>query len=151
METSVSVANWFISKDQAEGCKEVCPFRIQKLVYLSYGWHLAIANKPLTQDAPLTRRWGPYFPVLFSEILLYVDGNSKLTEPLSNRTVSPSLTPFLERIWEVHSQYTAVQLSRLTTSDDSPWKTTVDDNPDREHIQIPDNLLQSYYIGLANA
>lgn len=149
MEKSITVANWFIAKDMTEGDDKVCPIRVQKLVFLAYGWHLALTEKPLIREAPLARSWGPYFQLLLNEITESFcwnsTGSTLLEGQLSGEKVSPDLEDFLDKIWEVHNKFSSVQLSRLVTYPDSPWQQTLNNNPGREHIQIPDSLIQVYY------
>ena len=50
MEYSYSakeIANYFL---ELSAKKDISPLKIQKLVYIAHGWHLALYGEPLVQD-----------------------------------------------------------------------------------------------------
>lgn len=56
MEYSYSakeIANYFL---ELSAKKDISPLKIQKLVYIAHGWHLALYGEPLVQDE-LAEAW----------------------------------------------------------------------------------------------
>ena len=147
MESSVSVANWFIERGLADGQKGMCPIRVQKLVYLAYGWHLALTGKPLTREVPLAMWWGPCFPQLLELISGFFTVDDPIRGVLTKGEVSANLEAFLERIWQVYYRLSSAQLSALVSSEDSPWMKILRTNPGRVNLQIPDAYILDYYRG----
>lgn len=151
MECSISVANWFIERGLADGQEGMCPIRVQKLVYLAYGWHLALTGKPLTREVPLARSWGPYFPQLLKHISGYFTVDDPIRGVLTNGKVSADLEAFLERIWQVYYHLSSAQLSALVTSENSPWMKTICANLGRVNPQISDADIENYYKSKLNS
>lgn len=67
-----AVANEFIRLALRDG-KPVNPPKLQKLVYIAYGWHLAACLRPMTVEQPLAWRTGPAFPSLYFELMTHND------------------------------------------------------------------------------
>ena len=58
-------ANYFIGK---YGRFKISPLKLQKLVYISHGWHLAIFDRELVDDEYAEAwQYGPVFPSLYHE------------------------------------------------------------------------------------
>jgi len=94
--TAKAVANYVLDLSEREGV-EITPLKLQKMVYIAHGWHLAIRGQPLVTDE-YAEAWdhGPVFPSLYYEIrefgkkpitrrapdlILYDDGSAKLETP----------------------------------------------------------------------
>jgi uncharacterized phage-associated protein len=63
--TSVyAVANWFIKKSR-ETQKKITHMKLQKLVYMAYGWYYAYYGEPLFKDDIVAWTHGPVVPSLY--------------------------------------------------------------------------------------
>jgi len=123
MEKALAVANYFIKKGLADG-KEVSPMKLQKLVYFAHGWHLALYDEPLIDEAIQAWQYGPVVPSIYHEFKLA--GNGPIKEPASEffwekSTVSNDKEKFLDAIWNLYGDLTAIQLSNLTHEAGTPW------------------------------
>ena len=155
-----AVANCFLDLAQKEG-KEITPLKIQKLVYLAHGWHLALTEGDPLVDDELVEAWqyGPVFPSLYFELIDF--GKNPITrkaqeyrfdesteEWLSwNPYIRPSdsyTNGFIEHIWKLYKGYSAVQLSTKTHETDSPW-SQISKETNIKNAHIPNDIIKEYY------
>lgn len=58
-----AIANFFIDRHKRHG---ISPLKLQKLIYMAHGWHLALLDKPLVEDeAPEAWKFGPVFASVY--------------------------------------------------------------------------------------
>ena len=63
--SAMAIANYFLKSYEEKG---IPPLKMQKLVYIAHGWHLALYKEPLVADE-YAEAWeyGPVFPSLHHE------------------------------------------------------------------------------------
>ena len=66
MYSAIAVANCFLDIADAQS-RPITPLKIQKLVYIAHGWHLAIYEEPLIVELVEAWKWGPVIPLLYHE------------------------------------------------------------------------------------
>lgn len=143
------------------------PLKLQKLVYIAHGWHLAIKNTELVDDE-FAEAWqyGPVFPSLYHEFkdsgkgsiakrATYMeisdgpDFNICVVEP--SVPVTDDFTwSLLNKVWDSYGKFSGLTLSDLTHRPDTPWKTTWDANEGRKNADIPNDVIEQHYKGLAS-
>lgn len=115
MENVLEVAKYLISKFPPA---QITSLKLQKLLYYSQAWNLAIQGKPLF-DEPI-EAWvhGPVVRRVFNEYKEY------RWRPLPYPETLPKLSGVsqrhLDEIVRLYGQYSAVQLEHLTHAD-KPW------------------------------
>ncbi len=107
--------------------------KLQKLVYLAHGWHLAIHDEPLIEES--FEAW-PYGPV---EEFLYHMFKQFRNNPITDYAktwvggeekafvVHAQNTQFFEvfdRVIQKYGNFSALQLSALTHQPGTPWSIT---------------------------
>lgn len=164
-----AIANYFIELSVSKGVA-LSSMKIQKLVYFAHGWHLAIKNgEPLIDEQVEAWAFGPVIPSLYASLKYY--GNLAVTTPIVDRTrfeptngdfkfhvptifEKPGEVEFtrtlLNRIWEIYSPYTAIQLSNLTHEPDTPWSQvfneyTRDGGTIPKGTDIPRDAIRAYF------
>lgn len=153
-----AVANYLLSKHRKSG---ITPLKIQKLVYLAHGWHLALSedNKPLISDEFAEAwRYGPVFPSLYHEfkhlgslpIIEFAKdtnrNNRKVTFTVPKIDKSDHQTrQLLDQIWAVYGGETGIQLSERCHSPGSPWDKTRKQSGGRRNADISDDLIMQHY------
>jgi uncharacterized phage-associated protein len=155
-----SIANYFLEKGRQEGI-EISPMKIQKLVYFSHGWYLAANNEPLINEQIEAWAYGPVVPSLYKAFRQY--GRDTITSPATevifptgqtgilNAAFVPvpppsdtGVTSFLDVIWDLYKDFSAIQLSNFTHAADTPWsKTWRHDLPN--NTDIPTELIREYF------
>lgn len=139
-----AVANYFLGLAKDSG-QEITPLKIQKLVYIAHGYHLAFTARNegkarLLVDDEFAEAWefGPVFPSLYYCFKHF--GGDPITSPAreikftivageTHRNLDiPQIKDddefacaLLDKIWEVYGSYTGYQLSSITHKDGSPW------------------------------
>lgn len=159
------IANWFLSQSEP-----INSMKLNKLLYIAHGWHLALSDKPLINENIVASEYGPhihstyhYFKHLGNNPIHYlmmklkvVDGKLKKTFPQidENLEENKDLVRFLNRIWDIHSKWSATQLAVITTDDDEENETISPYHQVEEilgeellnrFIVIPDELIKNYF------
>jgi uncharacterized phage-associated protein len=144
-----SIANFFLGKS------EVSPMKLQKLIYYAHGWFLALYDRPLINEFVEAWEYGPVIPSLYHDFKHY--GNSPISEkallfegePLPEN--NPRVVKFLNRIWELYSGFTGMQLSNMTHAAGTPWEMTVAESQEENYglkmknEKIPNKLISDYF------
>ena len=162
-----AVANYFLELAERDG-KPITPLQIQKLVYIAYGWYLAIEDEQLIDDEYIEAwDYGPVFPSLYLEFRHFgrerIEGRAREFELSEDREVigefQPSLSEleddpnkaqfirtFLDRIWEVYGNYSGGQLVSLTHAEGTPWDRARKAEEGKRNPQIPDDFIKQHYL-----
>jgi uncharacterized phage-associated protein len=130
MYSAFEVANFFIATSLKKG-KEISPMKLQKLVYFAYGWYLALYKKTLINETIEAWKFGPVIRSLYEEFKIY--GNKSITnlykDPYTSKTpeIKDAQTlEFLEIIWNIYADFSAIQLANHTHESGSPWYLTIE-------------------------
>ncbi len=169
--TAKGVANFFLDLGW-KVTSAITPLKIQKLVYISHGWHLAITDGyPLVFDE-YAEAWpyGPVFPSLYHEFKVF--GYSPITkyaeEVVPQEGAIPDyitgegydiVTPnihneevkeLLNQIWDFYRDTSGSTLSQITHKKGSPWEKVWNKHGGKKNAYIPDEDIKIYYQGLMN-
>ncbi len=155
--SSAAVANRFLRLARRDD-KYITPLKMQKLVYFSHGWHLALFDEPLISETIQAWKYGPVISSLYRQLRQY--GDSPITDPVSVLTQDGYMPASLgregwskgevknaraviDRVWEQYGRFSASQLTTITHGADSPWSQVPD--KDRPERPIPDRLISDYF------
>ena len=143
--SSITIGNYFIKKYSEKG--DLTPLKLIKLVYIAYGWYLALKNNTETLVSEKPQAWanGPVFPNLYHNIKQF--GKSNIKEPISSisldKPISDEDSKFLDRIWEIYGEnHNGIYLSAITHTPETPWSETY---PKGYNLDIPDDLIFQHY------
>jgi uncharacterized phage-associated protein len=153
----LAIANQFIIKARDFGCEHM---KLQKLVYISYGWWLAFnPSKPLCNEKPQVWKHGPVFPSLYQ--ILKSHGRSSIkhiqkagpfsTSPVVDET-DEKIHNLIDWVWDNYGVMDAFQLSDLTHQPNTPWEKVARNYGFRvpNDTPIPDEIIATHYKGLAS-
>ncbi|QQE10114.1 SocA family protein [Planctomycetota bacterium] len=169
----LEVANYFLEQAWREGIYDFNNLKLQKMVFLAHGWHLAYFDSPLINEPVQAWRHGPVINSLYhnfkSKGFPYINQlGTKLQRKDPNNinnfeyvNVSPKLPDagdaefcqsknLIDAVFNQYKNYTGYQLSDLTHLNESPWHSVT------EHIVgeiphgiiIPDEIIKHYYKNL---
>jgi uncharacterized phage-associated protein len=117
--------------------------KLQKLLYYSQAWHLALQDRVLFNDAIEAWIHGPVVPSVFKR---YRDYRWTVIDCAVAPVPEASTTRHIESVLEQYGSYEATQLERLTHRE-SPWimarKGLPRDEP--SHNVITTESMKDYY------
>lgn len=166
MYSALDVANKLLDFADEED-EPLTPMKLQKLVFLAHGWHLAIHKRPLVSEYAEAWEWGPVFGSLYHELKMFG------REPVKGRITDWGvLTPgevsyydadvykipetdtetieFIKVVWDAYKEYTGSQLSNWLHIDGSPWHQVWNrEGGVRRNEIIDDDIIKDYYENYA--
>lgn len=164
MYDSRAVANFFLEAGRREGIR-ISPMKLQKLVYIAHGFHLAIFDQPLVDQAFEAWPYGPVEPTLFHEFKSF--GRLPITRLASvvsgehlNAPVTPNLDDYdnankentkalLRQVWNGYKGLSGTRLSELTHQPGTPWTKSREGMKGGVALspRIQNKLIRDYYCG----
>ena len=158
--SAIAIANFFL--DIAKG-EEVglTPLKIQKLVYISHGWHLGLTDgEPLVTDEYVEAwKYGPVYPSVYYAFMEYggevIEDYGREVHVENGQTYhfeiprvsddDVEVHKLLNRIWEVYGGFSGLVLSSKTHTPNSPWARVKAECPGLRNGHIPNELITEYY------
>ncbi len=158
--TPQHIANYFLDRAAEEG-KRLSPLKLVKLVYIAYGWYLALKDQKLFNEPIEAWQHGPVIPSVYHEFKHYgsspIVGNSVTVdyedlEGKLNLEISTPRVPdtdaeaniVLDNVWKSYKDYTAWQLREMTHEDGTPWKRVYVDGV--RGIKMQDDHIREHYV-----
>ncbi len=124
--TASNVARYFLykAKDTTQQ-HEIDSMKLNKLVYIAYGWYAGLKGKPLFEELPQVWKYGPVVPSVYHEFKHFgrapIDPEEEGFKDPGLFITDPDVWEFLDKIWEVYGKYTAIELSQRTHRKGTPW------------------------------
>lgn len=151
---STEAANELISLSKE---RPLTHMHIQKLVYISHGWMLAISDRILTIDDPEAWRFGPVYRLIWDN--LRHAGPYPVTNKIPDTKIAPypGSTPqglddddrqMVGMVYQAYKHLEAFQLSALTHREGTPWRTVYHDGDGRDQY-IPSFMIKKHFQELA--
>lgn len=140
--------------------------KLQKLVYIAHGWHLAITDGALIYERVEAWPYGPVIPDLYHalkhcghapirERLTDVDLSTFDVVPASLLSGANPATDetqnIVNRVWSSYGPLTALQLSTMTHKPGTPWDTVAKQHNTKQPrgFVIEQELIRDHYRDLA--
>jgi len=113
------VAGYFLVKSEPGTKREITHLKLQKLVYYSQGYYLALnKGEPMFKEKLQAWVHGPVCPMLYYEFRLYDD---RAIPPLTKESLIEDLyKKVLDSVWKVYGKFDGIELERLT-HEETPW------------------------------
>lgn len=114
MISCFDVADYFLTLQDNDAGDSITNLKLQKLVYLSQGFHLALFNKPLYGEQ--IRAWlhGPVIPVLWKKYTDHESAGLPRPDRIDLSLFSDKTIELLDEIREVFGQFSAWRLRDIT-------------------------------------
>jgi uncharacterized phage-associated protein len=142
MRTAQTVADDVLKLAKRRG-KPLTPMQLMKLVYIAYGWFLAMRGEKLFHDRIEAWKYGPVIPNLY-RATKHFGGSQIPYEMVSDAPVADSETEaFLDSVVENYGDYSGIALSNLTHQSGTPWQQVF--QPNVLNTEIPDSLIRDHY------
>jgi len=146
--SSHAIANKFIKLAENSG-KPLTNMQLQKLVFLSQGYSLALLGRQIYYHNTHAWQFGPVVPKLYKSLQKY--GRSFVNEELQtdDQVIDPSQElDVIEAVWEVYGHMTGNQLSTLTHKDGTPWSVTWKSS---QFGVIPESVISEHYKSIVES
>lgn len=143
-----TVADDILKIAKRRGMK-LTPMQLTKLVYISYGWYLAMHNAKLFNDRIEAWKYGPVIPNLYQATKRFGKNEIPLSMVADSSIGDQNMEPFYESIVENYGKYSGIALSNLTHREGTPWHKVF--QPNVMGIEIPDPLILEHYQQGLNA
>ena len=117
--------------------------QIQSILYNAYGVWLATKGERLLSEHPQVWQYGPVFPRAYKHLKKNVGTGEVEYEMLQND--HPSEFVFLVKCFQRFAWISAATLSCPHTAQGSPWKTSLDANPEKLGVRIDDDLIREWF------
>ena len=146
--TPIRVANHFIREHGRIGFTSM-----QKLLYLSHGWHLAIKDQPLFEEPVEAWQFGPVYRSVYharkGKSLDRLFGESEDQEVISDKLY----VELFSTIYKVYGKRWASQLVALTHAPDTPWSKTTykyrkNDDEFPQDLKIENEVIKEHFVSL---
>lgn len=121
---------------------EIDPLKLQKLVFLAHGWHLAVTDEPLTEETFQAWDYGPVVPSLYRTFSRF--GASPIQGEPEPGDLDDTAEAVIGWIWEDYGKMKPWQLVQLTHEEGTPWATAYQR---RNNTEIDNEAIKSYYKG----
>ncbi len=140
---SVLVAEYLLALAYNKG-KVLNVTKVQKLLYIAYGFFLSNKNRILIKETPKAWPYGPVFPrtrkkVNYSEVISIDD--PKFKEIKSDTEI----TTFFNSLIDKYSKYTASQLSEWSHSKGGAWDLTTKKTGFKWNSEIDNQTIKDYF------
>ena len=151
---SSALANFFINKAAADNIP-MTNLKLQKIMFVGYGWVIALIDKDLT-DGEGFQAWqhGPVLPSIYHQMKRYGGGQVKESatnyDSEDNKVYIPTLhnqeaSEVLDKVWVIYKDFSAWSLRNLTHKSESPWDKVYSHKS--RFTAICEDDVKEYYMG----
>ena len=144
---AVDVANVIIRVAHETG-KTISNMKLQKLLYLAQGIHLALKNDtPLFADSIEAWKYGPVIPSVYHKFKIYFSGDIPVTHPFASgtATLDEDQLKLVRKVVDLYGGLSAISLSNFTHLQESPWFSVY--NAKTFSAEIPTSSISTYFKG----
>jgi uncharacterized phage-associated protein len=158
--TPQHIANYFLDRAEAES-RALTPLKLLKLVYIAYGWNLALTNSQLFREPIEAWQHGPVVPSIYHEFKHFrsipITGRAIVVDYQDSEpgrlldVVTPHVpesdtdtNSILSHVWESYRGFTGWNLRDMTHQHDTPWSRVYRDGV--RGIQLRDSDIRDHYI-----
>ncbi|MCL2265992.1 MAG: DUF4065 domain-containing protein [Treponema sp.] len=147
MTDVLDVANYIleISREESEDgeFELISHMKLQKLVYFTQGFSLALFNRPLFSEPIEAWKHGPVCPKLYHILKVY--GAAPITAVFDPEKIALNNDEklLIKMVYDNYGQYSASRLRKLT-HDDGPWSTAM------INTVITQEDMSNYFLSLVD-
>ena len=157
MYSALAIANTFLLRCGGE--RGIEHMKIQKLVYFTYGWWMAINAVRLINERPQVWAHGPVFKSLYHTLKSF--GHTPIRHPqlrsptedhpemVSGNNVVPTYVDF---VWERYGHLSSFALAGMTHQPDGAWSRIASEHDYKVpyDLEIPDEYVREEFLRLYN-
>ena len=114
--------------------------RLQRILYYTQAWHLAMHDAPLFDQEFEASPSGPIEPLVYCQFAAF--NSQPIAETVANVIVPAALKRHINEVMEAYGSLSAFDLERLS-KDEEPWKAARATGSEKPIIQK--TLMKRYY------
>lgn len=152
--TPQQVANFFLDKADQDSF-QISQLKLMKLVYIAYGWTLALAEKRLFDEPIEAWQHGPVIDSLYHEFKHFgskpISGRSTEFDYDTFESIEPRISKedidalkILEKVWSVYKGFKAWDLRNKTHEVGGPWHKVYKRNV--KGTELKDSDIKEHYF-----
>ena len=153
MYTPSHIANFMLDCAE-EDDRGMSPMKLLKLVYIGYGWSLAVLDEKLFEEPIVAWAHGPVVKSLYHEFKHYgratIGGRSVEFNLDEMDFITPRIqgddkhvNVVLKKVWDVYKKFSATDLRNKTHEVGTPWREVY--APGDFDTEIPDDLIKKHF------
>jgi len=150
--SSKTLANTILQIANSRPETRIDHMKLQKLMYFSHGWHLALVGRPLAIEGFEAWDYGPVNRPVYSEFrrfgaspitsyALEYGTDDKIPQAYVINKAYEETYKVIHAVWEKYSPFTALQLSEMTHQRGTPWWSVRESSG----TTIPDSEIKRYF------
>lgn len=123
MYHALDIAKYLIHCANLEEDGTITNLKLQKLLYYTQGFHLALFDSPLFSEAIEAWQYGPVVPEIYRQYQQYSRNPLPDTVNFNPEIIEPEDRELIDEVYSVYGKYTGTVLANFTHQE-TPWKNT---------------------------
>ncbi|KAA0989827.1 Panacea domain-containing protein [Dyadobacter aurulentus] len=124
MHDAIKVACYFVNLGIVDDVP-LTNMKLQKVLYLANGMHLALTEKPLLSDDIQAWRYGPVIPSVYNTFKGWADKPITAPQPSGDLNLDANTQSILLDVWNITKSVDGIKLANWTHLPGSPWDEAV--------------------------
>ncbi|MBI3445489.1 MAG: SocA family protein [Magnetospirillum sp.] len=139
------IADYILSKINTEAGDSITNLKLQKVLYYTQGWALAVLGKPLFDEEIEAWKYGPVVPSIYHAFKMFGDGAILPTRDLAPLTsdISIEIISLIDQVWDRYGEMSGVALMKKTHRE-TPWLDAYDCDVSSKPISKAD--MRAYFL-----
>lgn len=133
------IARYFLSIHDEDSGELISNLKLQKLLYYSQGFYIALYDHPLFSDQIYAWMHGPVVKTVYQ---IYAKYGATALPKEKTPTLPGDIVSFLSEVYSLYGKYSAWKLREMTHREE-PWATN--HNPNQQDTVISHENLKSYF------
>ncbi|MBB6003994.1 Panacea domain-containing protein [Arcicella rosea] len=124
MFNATDIANYFINLGIVNDIP-LTNMKLQKVLYIANGIHLAVKGEQLLKDVPEAWKYGPVFPSVYDRFKSWGNQPINRPQPSGNIVLESGTQEILSIVWEITKELDGIKLANWTHKPESPWDVSI--------------------------
>lgn len=121
MKKAVSIAKAYLRLSRPEIGDVITNLKLQKLLYYTQGFHLALYKEPIFRENLIAWEHGPVVREVYDYFKEH--GAEAISAPEKAVVLTKNEKDLINSVWEIYGQFSAWKLREMTHNE-SPWRNT---------------------------
>ena len=139
MYTAIQIANFFIKK-HCQDKKSIGHVKLQKMVYIAYGWCWALLGRELFEDEIQAWEFGPVIPNVY---YAFKNQGLEITNLVGEpENLNEGVNEVLEAVYKAYVDKESDRIIAITHAPGTPWSLVYDGTKNKG---IPKGTIWRYF------